>query len=66
MNSQLRVLRIVLRLQRRWQTVAELAKFGRRDLKTARRDLATIRQAGFRLRVLTEEFGRKSYRLEEQ
>lgn len=47
-----------------WWRVTELAHLIGRDAKTARRHLAAIRAAGFKLAVRTErEYGRKQYRV---
>lgn len=60
--AALRVLKTLRLLQSRWWRVKELAERTGRDEKTMRRDLATIRKAGFRVEVKVEAFGRKAYR----
>jgi predicted DNA-binding transcriptional regulator YafY len=60
----LRCLLILRRLQRRrGATVRELAEAFAQNQRTIRRDLATIRAAGFRLRVKVEAHARKRYRV---
>lgn len=63
MNDAHRVLVILRRLQKRPATIADLIRLvgGDKSDKTIRRDLATIRAAGFFLCETVEEFGRKRF-----
>lgn len=59
----LRTLRILRDLMSDWQTVGQLAKKYRQSDKQIRRDLATIRKAGWPLKVRVQERGRRVYRV---
>ncbi len=50
-------------LSRKWQSIAEIAALIERDPKTARRLVAAVKKAGFRVRVKVEDHGRKKYRV---
>lgn len=63
MTAQLRVLTILRRLQRRRCAVGELAAEFGTNQKTIRRDLLTIREAGFALRSRTLARGKKTWRV---
>jgi DeoR/GlpR family transcriptional regulator of sugar metabolism len=58
-----RILAILRRLMRRGSSVTELATIFQVTDKSIRRDLATIKRAGFRLRAAVETRGRKRYRV---